>query len=66
MEVRMGLGRFSDGSEVRIHVPVQETRVRALIQEDPTSRAAIKSVLRNKGCHPSKKPARQQLESSPR
>ena len=41
MEVRMGLGRFSDGSEVRIHVPVRETRVRALIQEDPTSRAAI-------------------------
>ena len=32
---------------LRIHLPMQGTRVRALVQEDPTCRGATKPVLHN-------------------
>ena len=32
---------------LRIHLPMQETRVRALVREDPTCRGATKSVSHN-------------------
>ena len=48
---------------LRVHLPMQGTRVRALVGEDPTCRRATKParlepVLRNKGSHRNEKPAR--------
>ena len=44
------------GSVVRL--PMQETRVRSLVQEDPTCLRATKPVLHNKRSHHSEKPER--------
>ena len=38
---------FSGGPGVKIHLPLQGTRVRALVQEDPTCRGATKPVRHN-------------------
>ena len=38
---------FPGGTVVRIHLPVQGTRVRALVREDPTCSGAAKPVCHN-------------------
>ena len=63
---------------LRVHLPMQGTRVRALAREDPTCRGATKPVhhnyracalepvLRNKRSHHNEKPTHTATKSSPR
>ena len=67
-------GTFLVAQGLRIHLPMQGTRVQALIREDPTCRGATKPVsqnyepallepvLRNKRIHHNEKPTHRKEE----
>ena len=44
---RMHLWGFPGAQGLRIHLPIQRTRVRALVQEDPTRQGGTKPMLHN-------------------
>ena len=44
LALRLTAGASLVAQWLRIHLPMQGTRVRALVQEDPTCRAATKPV----------------------
>ena len=44
-------GTFLVAQWLRIRLPVQKTRVRALVREDPTCRRATKPMRHNYGAH---------------
>ena len=46
-EIKMQPGASLVAQWLRIHLPMQGTRVRALVQEDPTCRGGTKPVRHN-------------------